>query len=469
VSGPDTAGGWAAGTFTGFTVSALSQVVCPTVTSCLAIGTGKIGAGSTSPIALSGVVTGGTGIGSAGSSVAWTADTLNPTTTSLTSLSAIVCPVTGSPVKCLVTGTGTSGSTTGALFLYGPPAGPLSVEFPQISGSPISSIGQVTCPSPTQCVAIGLSSSTPVIFTGTISASAADTWTSDTVPSTGGTVTALTQVVCPAASNCVITAIGSAPAAYLLSTSDGSTWNNANLPAADAMLYFTGVACTTGSSGTCSAVGSDRTGAVVLTSTTGPSGSWSDATPNNLTGYSTGGIPIEINNANLAPTAYVNAVQAGYGGAINQLPLLYPFQAGYSMWAGDCQAEGGNSYAGTQVATIPGGTSGVTPGMSSPVVPLGVVSLQVTHKAGASAGLADSGATVSVTATTGGCPNDTYNLQATGSDGMSRTELPYGSYSLNVGGTSAGTLVVGANSVAFTPAGGSPGTYQLPSVVPVSV
>ncbi len=468
VSGPVTGGTWAVGSFTGFTVSSLSQATCPTTTSCLAIGTGKIGAGSTGPLVLSGVVTGGTGIGSPGSSVAWTADTLNPSTTTLTSLSSIVCPVTSPAVKCLVSGTGTSGTTTGALFLYGPPAGPLSVEFPQASGSPVSSIGQVTCPSATQCVAIGLSSSTPVIFTGAINGSGADTWTSDAVPSTAGTVTALTQVVCPAASNCLIAANGSSPAGYLFSTSNGSTWTNANLPASDAMLYFSGLACTAGASGTCSAVGASRTGAVVLTSKAGPTGSWSDTAPSNLGGYSTAGIPIEINNANLAPSPYVNAVQAGSATTVTQLPLLFPFQGGYSLWAGDCQAEGANSYAGTQVATIPGGISGVTPGMPVSVVPLGVLGLQVTHRNGSSAGLAYAGATASLTATTAGCNADSYSLQTTGADGASRTEVPFGSYTLTVAGSAAGTLVVAANSVTFTPSGGSAATYQLPALVQVS-
>ena len=189
VSGTVSTGTWAVGSFLGFTVSALNQVVCPVLTSCMAIGTGKIGSNSTGPIVLSGAVTGGAGIGSTGSSVAWTADTFNPTTISVTSLSSITCPVTGTTPKCLIAGTGTSGANTGALFLYGAPAGPLAAEFPLISTATISSISQVTCPSSTQCIAIGLSSGTPVIFTGTINPApaTADAWSSDTVPSVSGT------------------------------------------------------------------------------------------------------------------------------------------------------------------------------------------------------------------------------------------------------------------------------------------
>ena len=344
VSGPVSTGTWAAGSYSGVTVSALSQVVCPTLTSCMAIGTGKIGSGSSGPVVLSGVVTGGSGIGSTGSSVAWTADTYNPTTISLSSLSSIVCPVTGTTPKCLIAGTGTSGGNTGALFLYGAPAGPLAAEFPLVSSVTISSITQVTCPSSTQCVLIGLSSGTPVIFTGTINPApaTADTWASDTVPSLSGTVTGLGQIVCPAASNCVIAASGtsaSAPAGFLFDTTNGTSWSNVSLPAADNVLYFDGIACTSGTSGTCAAVGATAAGAVILTSTNGPAGGWSDVTPNGLAGNHPTGIPIEIDNSSLSPSAYVNAVQPGYITTISQIPLLFPFQAGYSMWAGDCQAE----------------------------------------------------------------------------------------------------------------------------------
>ena len=478
VSGPAGSGTWATGSFTGFTVSSLTQVICPTATGCMAIGTGTIGGVATTvPVVLSGAVTGGSGIGSAGSSVAWTADTYTPTTTTVTSLSSIVCPVTTSAPKCLVAGFGTSGSTTGALFLYGGPAGPLAAEFPQVGAASISSITQVTCPSSGQCQAIGLSSGTPVIFTGTINIApgTADSWANDTLPSTGGTVSSLSQVACQTANNCLITAAGTSgsgpPAGFLFETSggNGTMWSNVTLPSADSgLLYFDSAACTTAVSGTCSAVGATPTGAVILSSSTGPSGTWSDGTPTGLGGNYPAGVPIEINNSSLAPSAYVNAVTAGYSGAITQLPLLYPFQAGYSMWAGDCSAET-NSYNVSQATTIPGGTSGTTTGMPSPVVPLGLLSLAVTHKTGASIGLPDSGATVSLTAATSACAADVYTLQSTGADGLSRTEVPYGTYALTVGGTSVGTVVVNGNTAVFTPSGGSATTVTLPTPVGVSV
>lgn len=477
VTGPVAAGTWTAGTFTGVTVSALTQVVCPNSTSCVAIGTGKIGSATTAtPVVLAGAITGGTGIGTTGSTATWTADTYTPTTNTVSAVSSIVCPVTGTTPKCLVAGTGSNGTLTGALFLYGAPAGPLAAEFPVLaSGAAIASITQVVCPTSTQCVATGISAApaTPLIYIGTIAASptAADTWTRNVVPGpTGAAITTLNQLVCATTSSCLIEASGttsSTPTGFLLaSPSSGTTWTNVALPASDNVQYFDGVACTTGTSANCAAVGATATGSVVLSSSTGPAGSWSDGTPTGLGGYYPTGIPIEVSNASLSPNSYVNAVTAGYTGTINQLPLLFPFQGGYSLWAGDCQAEG-VSAAVTQAATIPGGTSGVTTGMSSPVVPLGQLSLRLTH---VSTGLPYAGAAVKLTSTTSGtgCGADVYTLQTTGADGLSRTEVPFGNYSVTIGATSVGSVVIGQAAAVFTPTSGAATTYTLPAPVAVS-
>jgi hypothetical protein len=104
--------------------------------------------------------------------------------------------------------------------------------------------------------------------------------------------------------------------------------------------------------------------------------------------------------------------------------------------------------------------------MPSPVIPLGLLSLAVTHK---TSGLPDSATTVTLTAATSGCSADTYTLQSTGPDGLSRTEVPYGSFTLSIGGTSEGSLVVAGNTVTFTPTVGSATTVTLPTPVAVSV
>ena len=475
-SGPTGSGTWVPWTTpasgaTSFTVSALTQVVCPTSTTCMAIGTGKVnGAATASPVVLSGLA-GGSGLAAA---VPWIADTL--TSTTVTSLSSITCPL---PAKCLVAGTGTSGATTGALLLYGPTAGPLQSEFPLNSATTVTAISQVVCPSTTACAAIGNQAGTPVLFTLAVNATAntADTWHSDTVPNGGGAVSSLNTVVCPASAACLIAATGTSggsPAGFLVKTGNlggtTTTWAAAGLPAADAVLYFDGISCTSGTSGTCAAVGATPTGAVVLTSSSGPTGGWSDVTPAGLSGYSAQGVPIEINNSALnsgltATQSFVNAVTAGAATNVTQLPLVFPFSAGYNVFAGDCSSEA-NTYNVAQAATIPGGVSGTTSGMAVPTVPLGVLSVQVNAP---TTGLAHSGVGLTLTSTAAApCGSDTYTLQSTAADGLSRTQVPYGAYTLKVGATSYGTVVVTGNSVVLSGASSGNGFYVLPAPIAVS-
>jgi hypothetical protein len=463
VNGPAAAGSWTAGTFTGFTISALTQVTCPSATQCVAIGTGKIGAGPSGPVVLSGT----TGASGLTGTVAWTADSLNTPGVTVNSLSQIVCP---SSAKCLFIGQATAGSTTGAFDLYGPPAGPLSAQIPVANALPVSAINQISCPASSGfCTATASQGSTPIIFTVAVQGPATqDTWTSDTIPGGGGTVTSVGQLVCPSATNCVVAGAGpSEPLASLLVTTaantsgtSGAPWNTVSLPAADNVAGFDGVSCTSGT--TCAAVGATPTGAVILSSTNAFSGSWSDGTPTNLTGYTTTGIPVEINSSSLASgivgSAHnVNAVT--YGGSTNALllPAVFPFSSGYGLWAGDCVPESQSTGSIVQTSTIPGGSSSVT-------IPLGQLGIQVLHQSGANAGLPYAGLSLlTLTAATAGCSADTYSLQTTDSAGLSRTAVPLGSYNLSVNNVAVGTVTVNAGSVSF---GGT--TYPLSSLITVS-
>ena len=104
------------------------------------------------------------------------------------------------------------------------------------------------------------------------------------------------------------------------------------LPTANPALYLSNIDCTTsGSPIYCSAVGAGPTGAVELTSSNGLNGSWSDQTPSGLSGNVANGIPVEINNTSLLPSAYANVVTAGASTNITQLPDLYPFNGGYGL------------------------------------------------------------------------------------------------------------------------------------------
>ena len=235
------------------------------------------------------------------------------------------------------------------------------------------------------------------------------------------------------------------------------------------MLYFDGVACTGGAAGTCAAVGATPSGAVVLTSSTGPTGSWADVSPVGLSGNTAAGVPIEINNSGLnsgitANQTYVNAVTAGAATNVTSLPLVFPFSGGYNLFAGDCP-ERGERIQRRPGLTVPGGTSGTTTGMPTTTVPLGLASLQVNSPI---SGLAHAGVSVTlVTNAAAGCGTDTYTLPSTGVDGLSRTAVPYGTYTLSVNGSGYGTLVVSGSSEALSGASSGNGTYVLPNPVRV--
>jgi Tfp pilus assembly protein PilV len=446
VSGPSGTGTWAAWTTpasgpTSFTDSALTQVACTSAspTTCMAIGTGKVNGGASGPIVVSGLA----GAGGLAAAVPWSADTL--TSTTVTSLGQIICPTA---TKCLVSGVGTSGASTGALFLYGTTAGPLSSEFPPSSPA---SIVQTVCPSSGTCMAIGANGSGPVVYNGTINGTATspDSWALGNV--TGSAATALGQVVCSSTTTCVAMGTGpngsGQPSGYLLSTTDGTNWSPESLPSSDDVLYFDHIDCTSGTSATCAAVGATSNGAVILTTTNGPAGNWTDTTPTgsvpvNSTGTVTTGIPIEINSNSLV-SPYTTAVTSGASSNATQLTNLYPVPGGYGLWAGDCQYEASsNGYNVAAPAAQPGGTTNVA-------VPLGLLSVQVRHTASglpyaAAPALTIKSATALCTA------GETYSLQPAGADGLSRTEVPFGTYGLYVNGTLFGSVVVGGNSVSLT-------------------
>jgi len=455
---------WSTDTAPGVTVTSLSSLACPTSSNCVATGVGKVGASPSGPVVLSG--TAPTGFGS--SAVAFTPDSFPPGTTVL-ALTGLNCP---SSLVCLVTGAGTKGAGLVPLVMYAAPTAGATFKndtLPTVSGNPVTSLTQLACPSGSVCVLIGATASAPAILSGAITApTTADTWTSAAVPGVGGgnSLSQLTQLMCWSSTSCAATGVGTtgtSPSAFLFySSPDTTTWAQAALPSSNQALHLDGVDCTTsGSPVYCSAVGASATGAVELTSSNGPGGAWNDKTPAGLSGNPASGIPVEINNTNLKPATYATAVTPGAVPNITQLPDLYPFNNGYGLFAGDCAAElGAGSFNLSQAATVPGGTSSVT-------VPLGVISVQAVHSVGASIGLPYAGATFSLVSTAGGsCGNDSYTLQKAGPDGLSRTEVPYGTYTLTVTGvgTASEPVTVGGSSVV---ANGS--TIQFPSPIPVSV
>jgi Tfp pilus assembly protein PilV len=459
VSGPRVAGTWTAWTTpasgsTSFTVTAVAQLACTTAvpTTCMADGTGKVNGGASGPVVLSAT----TSAGGLAATTPWVADTV--AAPALTSVGQIICPTS---TKCLIAGT----SSAGALFVYGAATGS-GLKSEALTAA--TSITQVVCATSSLCTAIGASSSAPLIFSGNINATVttADTWSSDAVPAGSG-ITTLTQVVCPSSATCLAMATGvnaTLPFGALIDTTNnsatGATWSIATLPAADSVLYFDDIDCTSGAAGTCAAVGATSTGAVILNSTAGPGGSWSDNTPGGTAptasaGYVTGGVPIQVNASGLKPSTFATVVTAGASPNVTSGLLLYPFSSGYALSAGDCGSSEMGGVSATSVATQPGGSASAT-------VPLGLLSVNVTH---AATGLPYSGATLSIKTAISGCAIDTYVLQPAGADGLSRTEVPFGTYGLYLNGsaTAFGTVVVAGNTATV----GST-VYTLPTPVAAS-
>ena len=121
-----------------------------------------------------------------------------------------------------------------------------------------------------------------------------------------------------------------------------------------------------GANATCAAVGATAAGPVVLSTATGPDGTWNDVTPSSLPGAVVTGIPVET--APSGTTSWSTQVVAGTTPNATTIPtVLYPQANGYSIAAGDCPAEA-TSTAIANLNSAPGGTATAT-------VPLGLLPL----------------------------------------------------------------------------------------------
>jgi Tfp pilus assembly protein PilV len=454
----------------------LTQVACPSAGKCMAIGTGQIPTmiqgipvpGPTIPIVVSALFTPAT---LATGTIAWTPvlPSVEPSSFSqLVCLPSNTCLAVGTVGTQAIIYSGTAGSISSGTLL-------LKVDY-SVPGTS-SSISQVTCPSSSTCVAIGSSTTSgttvPVILSGAIGSS--DTWSLPALPPASPPgippeITSVSAVSCPNASTCAVAASntsGANPAAAILYGTPGTstTWTSTPIPSVDASaLYLTGISCTpTSGTSTCSAVGASPSGAVIMTSVTGPGGTWNDHTADpglTLTGSPTASIPIEL-AASGAPGILKTAGSVGFWNAVvgttkpgkiipntTLISAIFPFASGYGVTAADCQAEDSGGLGGALAATVPG-TTGVTLTNPATTVPLAVLPIQVN----ASSGAPESGDVVTLMATTTGCAGDQYTLQPTGPDGLSRTEVPFGKYTLSVtlpgGGSSPvyPTVVVSAGSV----------------------
>ena len=455
-SGTDT---WTVVTPGGIPFSAMDSIACPSTTTCELTYTTTTN--TPGVLRLDG--------DPAGQAPTVTIDTLPPT---VTSIGTISCPSSG---DCEATATGDLASALDATVITGPIAPSGATTWTNESTFPPGAalVSGLSC-TPTTCVATGT-------LPGSGSASVA-VWTGDLTTGTHGwaqansfpsTVAAVTSVACghPASgdtADCLVAGStgGSSGSGLLIdgSLTGGSwAWNFVAPPSGVSVQFYTGVACQglpSSSGSNCAAAGATLTGPVVLASSTGPAGSWTNVTPSSLPGAKVSGIPIET--APAGTTSWTTQVAAGHG-TVTVLPnVLYPQPGGYSVVAGDCAGEGNAAPAGTLTA-LPGGTGTTT-------VPLGLISLQLLGATGAPV----SGASITLTSTTCGSGYaDAYNMPVTDGYGQSVISVPYGSYSYTVtqGGSSTAhttiTLTVGPSAVVETVSGGATTTAYLPQIIQV--
>ena len=456
---------WSVVPHPGITFTSLNSIACPTTTTCELSYSGTSGAPGVLRLdgdpALLALLPSWTPI--------LTSDSLPA---AVQSVGTITCPTT---TTCLATAVGDQSSATDATVITVPVAllGASTWTAESTFPTGASTVTGISC-TPTTCVAIGTATGAPAVWTGDLTASPHG-WSQATgFPST---IAAVTGVACgyPASgdtADCAVTGISSSPtgtnptnAGQLLdgSLSNGSwVWNPASLPANENLQYLVGVSCMTpavAGSATCAAVGATPTGSAILASSTGPAGTWTDLTPNSLSGQVVTGIPLET--AAAGTTNWLVQINAGGTPNATTLPnILYPQASGYSIVAGDCQAEA-TSAAIANLNAEPGGSAQVT-------VPLGLLPLQLIGSNGSPL----SGATITITSTQCGTA-DSYNLPVTDATGVTQASVPYGTYSYTVtqGQTAVAhpsyAITVGASSIQVSTGSGSPSTDYLPGLAQV--
>jgi len=431
--------GWTVATPAG--VTNLTQVTCPSSSTCLAIGSG-----ASSAVLLGGQIS--------GSTVTWTPDTLP---SGVTSLSQITC---AGGASCLAIGS----NAAGPVVVAGTATGGAQTFVADTLPSGVSSLTQLTCAGGTACLAIGASSSGAVVVAGTDSATT-QTFVADTLPAQ---VSSLTQLTCAGGTVClVLGATGSGPTVLAGAVSAGlETFSSDSLPSVD---FLSGLACfTAGSTVTCEAPGASASGAVVLTDSSATSGadSWTSSSVSGPSGLYLANLPISVNSTDLS-SSFVACAAGTCGSSIGP---LFPFANGYSVGAGDCGAEVAN---GSALATsVPGATGGGAPDVT---LPLGLLPIEVTTASGAPV----AGATVTASVADPNIPanascNDgtVYSLPTSGPDGMSELAAVYETYTVTVtvGSTTTPVTVqvTPYDSVVWTLQSGTwvvTGVYPLPQPV----
>ncbi|MGP8059142.1 MAG: hypothetical protein ACLP9C_05865 [Acidimicrobiales bacterium] len=482
--------------------TALSQITCPSATTCLALGSG-----STGPVILGGTLS--------GSTWTWVSD---PLPGGLTSLLRVTCPATST--ACLVAGSAPSG----AVILAGTQSGATQTwNLDNLTNSP-TSLTQLTCSGTTACLAIGTTSTGPTLIAGPVSSSGGQAWSPDTLPTgvtslnqitcsgSNGTTACLAidstsagndiiagpvspnggktwvadtlptgvnvvgQINCPAtASQCVATGstgTGNASAGIIMTgnvTTSTQSFVAGSVPSSSSPVYYTGLSCYVSGSLICAAPGASQTASILMsTSTVLPpplQTTWSSVTVNSP-GLFASNLPISVSNSQ-TNTFFVACTAGTCPSPSGSIGPLFPFASGYSIGAGNCSQELLNAAA--QTTSVPGTSSATAP---TETLPLGLLPIEVVN----SSGLPIPGATVTATVDDPALPNGVacngapgYVMPTTGPDGLSRMDVMYETYTISVHDSNGTTNNVGTIQVNSSTDTLNPGVTQTVSAMPSAV
>ncbi len=447
-------------------VASLTSVTCSSANLCFASGSGT----TTSTSATGTTSTSATGIilDTTSGSGSWATQAVPPTTTDVADVACDA--VNGSSPPLCVASASVGGSLTALWTTNQGTTWTTASSFPP----GIAATGPVACVDASDCLMV-----VSTVSSGTESSTVAATsdggqsWSSvATLASSFATVTSLT---CSSSTSCLLSGSGPGGGVEATGTLAGGAWSWA-FPSLNASVEFlSGVGCSTSTA--CDAVGESNQGPVVFASSDG-GGSWSqDAGLTSSVawdGATATGLPITVSASGLSATGTYTASgaptyqAAPYTSASTpdppQVGNLFPFNYFYNLWAGDasCQAEV-PTFTLPTVQVPPGGTTSST-------VPLGFLRTTVLSNSGAPL----SGVALSLTVTSNGCANDTFDLPTTGADGTSEAGVPVGNgltFTLTAtdaaaGATATETISVGTTGVTD---GANNVTYPFPAAVPITL
>jgi len=384
----------------------------------------------------------------------FSAQSLSPAPSTVTS---VTCPLAASTSGAPCFAQGISGGAP--TYYVTADSGSHWVPVALPSGTDV--LSPPVCTSTTACMVSGANgtttSSTAVVedLTGSVPPAPAPAlpleWSAS--PATLGgslaSVGTLGAISCPSTTQCVASGqgtIGGSPTGVLAQSTDGgATWSPVAVPSPPAgqpaPTFMTGVACS--AVGACIA-GAESTGSTILYVSTG--GSWSQSTFDPGTAAAGGvvakGLSMSVGNPGLSGSGTKEMVPSTAGTNPSSIGSLYPYPNGYDVWPGNCQAQA--------LGTLPI-TPAVVGATNTAALQLGYLPLQIVN---ANTGQPIPGATVSITelATSGtGCGTDTYTLPATGGDGISEAGAPLGNYTLSVHNPLDGTTTT--ETVGISPSG----------------